>query len=63
MTSDQALARLMAIHTRIQWIANEEARSVWLASGLAKNGYFMPERTRLIEEAEKILDRLEGKDA
>jgi hypothetical protein len=54
------LSKLAAIHQRVQWMADEEARSAW-AGGLAARGIFLDEKERLIDEAERILDELEGK--
>lgn len=59
MDRDRLEARLLAIHKRVQWIANEEARSVWI-NGWAAQGGLDPERTRLLDEAESILDQLSG---
>ena len=60
MIEDEKLlwARLKRIGERMSWIANEEARSAWV-DGLAARGMFQPERDRLIEEVEKILDKLQ----
>jgi hypothetical protein len=53
-------ARLLAIHQRMAWIANEEARSAWL-KGAAAQGHFLDEKERLIDETDRILDKLIGK--
>jgi hypothetical protein len=50
--------RLVAIHNRVQWMADEEARSAWVG-GLAGQGHFLPEKERLIDETDKILDQLD----
>jgi hypothetical protein len=52
--------RLAAIHQRIQWMADAEARSTWV-KGWASDGHLWTEKERLIAEAERILDELEGK--
>ena len=57
MNEQQLNERLTAIHKRLQWIADEEARSAWV-NGLAARGVFELERDRLIEETEQILDKL-----
>ena len=49
--------RLGQIYKRIQAIADEEARSA-LVNGWAAQGNLMPEKLRLIEEADRILDDL-----
>lgn len=49
--------RLIDIHNRVQWIADEEARSVWVR-GFAARGGFEPHRDNLLDEADKIIDRL-----
>jgi hypothetical protein len=54
------LSKLAAIHQRVQWMADEEARSAWVG-GLAARGIFLDEKERLIAEAERILDELEQK--
>jgi len=51
--------RLAAIHKRVQWMADEEARSAWV-NGQASRGALMPAKMELINEAEKILDRIEA---
>lgn len=53
------MARLAAIHKRVEWMANEEARSVWVR-GLAARGVHLKEKEQLLEETEKLLDRLRG---
>ena len=51
--------RLGQIHGRVQWMADEEARSAWVG-GEAARGVLMPEKMKLIEEAEQVLDRIEA---
>lgn len=52
-------ARLTQIHDRIQWLADEEARAAWV-KGAAADGRFWPEKLRLLDEAEALLDKLEA---
>lgn len=52
------MARLAAIHKRVQWMADEEARSAWV-NGPAAQGHFLDEKERLIEEADRVLNELE----
>lgn len=54
---DRLVWRLGALHDRINKIADIEARSA-LVGGWAAQGNLMPEKERLIDEAEKILDKL-----
>lgn len=56
---DRLLQRLTAIHQRIQWMADEEARSAWV-NGLAAQGIYFEEKERLLEEAESILNQIQG---
>jgi len=49
--------RLSHIHKRVQWIANEEARSVWV-QGFAARGGLMPEKIKLLDETDSVLDKL-----
>jgi hypothetical protein len=55
--ADKLAARLLAIHRRMEWIADEEARSAWVR-GLAAQGHFLDEKERLIDETDRILDDL-----
>lgn len=55
---DRLNERLLSIHKRLQRIADEEARSAWM-KGVAASGAYAEEKVKLIDEAEKILDRLE----
>lgn len=50
--------RLAAIHRRVQWMADEEARAA-LVGGRAADGAFLDEKERLCEETDRILDELE----
>ncbi len=49
--------RLEAIHKRVQWMANEEARAAWVG-GIAARGEFLAEKERLLDETDRILDEL-----
>jgi hypothetical protein len=55
----QIQARLTQIHNRIQWLADEEARAAWV-KGAAADGRFWPEKLRLLDEADALLDKLEA---
>lgn len=57
---DVLLARLAAIHDRVNWMADREAAVAWIRSP-ASEGAFQPSKDALIAEAERILDKLEGK--
>ncbi len=59
MTEEQLNARLDALHARLAWISNTEARAAWV-NGFGANGEFDPERTRIIDEADRILDELQA---
>lgn len=52
-------ARLKSLHKRLQWIADEEARSAWV-NGLAAGGLHEEERDSLLEKVERALDELEA---
>lgn len=55
---EQALnKRLDAIHDRIKWIANAEEKAAWV-NGIAAQGVHDPERERLLNETDRILDEL-----
>jgi|ERR1700733_760168 len=49
-------ARLADIHTRVNWLADREARAVSLRGSAVG---FWEEKKRLLEEADAILDKLE----
>lgn len=51
-------ARLLVLHDRLQWIADEEARAAWVR-GYGAAGEFQEEREKNIAEAEEILERLD----
>lgn len=57
MTIDEALEAVGRIHNRVNEIAKLEARSA-LVNGWAAQGHLMPEKERLIQQAEDILDQL-----
>jgi hypothetical protein len=52
--------RLEVIHKRVQWMADAEARAAWVR-GLGARGEFLPEKERLLDETDRILDELEAK--
>ena len=54
-TTDRHNQRLTDIHDRMAWIARTEARAV-LIGGHGSSGEFDPERQRLIEETDRLLD-------
>ncbi len=54
----QLWKRLEHIHARIQWMADAEARAA-MVGGEAANGQFWPEKLRLCDETDRILDELE----
>jgi hypothetical protein len=54
--------RLAQIHDRVNWMADQEARSAWVG-GPAAQGIFLDAKERLIDEAERILDQLEADNA
>jgi hypothetical protein len=54
---DQLLLRLRHIAERVQWMANAEARAAWV-QGLGAHGEFWEEKKRLLDETDKILDRI-----
>ncbi|MFC3179549.1 hypothetical protein [Cypionkella sinensis] len=55
----QIQARLTQIHNRIQWLADAEARAAWV-NGAAADGRFWPEKLKLLDEADALLDKLEA---
>ena len=57
---DMMLARLSAIHKRVNWMADREAAAAWIRSA-SSEGAFQPSKDALIAEAEHILDKLGGK--
>ena len=59
MTEEELNARLDAIHARLQWISDAEARAAWV-NGLAARGILDTERERLIQETERVLDDLQA---
>ena len=52
-------ARLKRLHERLQWIANEEARSAWV-KGEAAAGIHEAERDQIIEKVERAVEELEA---
>lgn len=55
---ERLMSRLAQIHQRVQWMADEEARSAWV-NGAAANGLFFDEKERLLNEADRVLGELE----
>jgi hypothetical protein len=55
---EEYLLKRLADHTRIQWMADAEARSAWVR-GTAARGVHTAEKERLLEKTERILDELE----
>lgn len=55
-------SRLIGIHQRVQWMADEDVRFT-LINGWAAREIYMESKERLIDEAELVLDALEGKGA
>ena len=53
-------SRLFGIYRRVQWMANDDIRSV-LVNGWAARENYMATKERLVGEAERLLDELEGK--
>lgn len=51
--------KLEIIHRRVEWMTKEEGRSA-LFNGIAAQGHFMDEKMRLLDEVERILDKLEA---
>ena len=49
---------LSAIHERVQWMADEEARAAWVG-GRAADGIFLAKKERLCDATDRILDELE----
>ncbi len=54
------LRRLDAIHKRVQWIADAEARAAWIR-GIGARGEYLAEMERLVDETDRILAELERK--
>jgi hypothetical protein len=55
MTDGELQAKLAYIHRRLQTISEQEAAAVWIR-GLAASGIHEPERDKLIEATERLLD-------
>jgi hypothetical protein len=53
----ELLARLDSIHRRVEWMATTEGRAA-LVKGIGANGEFWPEKKRLLDETDRILDEL-----
>jgi hypothetical protein len=54
----QLWARLTAIHSRIKWMADREMQAASV-NGEVADGHFWPEKLRLCDETDRILDQLE----
>ncbi|WP_428929718.1 hypothetical protein [Marinibacterium sp. SX1] len=48
-------AEIERLHKRLEWISEEEARSA-LVGGIAAQGSFQPERDRIIQRTDELLD-------
>ncbi|MGY5780309.1 hypothetical protein [Rhizobium sp. LEGMi135b] len=57
MTEDDLNRRLDALHSRLKWIADTEARAAWI-QGYGAKGEFDQERTKILADAENVLDQL-----
>ena len=65
VTRDRVTAmreRLAAIHRRVQWIADEEYYPIATRDAAARQA-FLAEKKRLLDEAEKIIEGLEGPES
>ena len=56
---ERLIHRLAGLHDRVKKIANREARTSVVA-GWAAEGHSLPDKERLIDEVEKLVDRLIG---
>ncbi len=54
---DRLEGKLKVIHKRIQWIADEEAKSA-VVNGVVARGHFSKEKDDLITRSEKALDEI-----
>ena len=54
------LHRLDVIHSRVQWMADTEARAAWIG-GFGASGELLAAKERLLDETERILAELEKK--
>ena len=57
MTEAELNDRLDALHGRLAWISDVEARAAWI-NGYGSHGEFDAERDKLIAAAEAVLDAL-----
>lgn len=56
---DQIVKRLEATHKRVQWMADQEARAIWVG-GVGARGEYLKEKESLLDETERLLDKLDG---
>lgn len=59
MNEDELNQRLQALHHRLQWITDTEARAAWI-DGFGAHGEFDNERTKIIAAAEAVLGALQA---
>lgn len=59
MNENELNQRLQALHHRLQWITDTEARAAWI-NGFGAQGEFDSERTKIIAAAEAVLDALQA---
>lgn len=57
MNEDELNKRLDALYARLTWISDTEARAAWIR-GYGANGEFDQERTKILTDAEDVLDQL-----
>ncbi|MCG5486827.1 MAG: hypothetical protein KK482_24550 [Sinorhizobium meliloti] len=57
MTEDELNKRLDALHARLTWISDTEGRAAWIQA-YGANGEFDQERTKILTDAEDVLDQL-----
>lgn len=59
LTEEQIRSRLHHIHTRLAWIAKQEAKAARYG-GFGARGEFSEEHARLIAETDQLLDLLKA---
>jgi hypothetical protein len=57
MTEEELNRRLDALHHRLKWITDTEARAAWI-QGYGAKGEFDQERIKILADAENVLDQL-----
>ncbi|USJ28607.1 hypothetical protein [Ensifer adhaerens] len=57
MNEDELNKRLDALHARLKWISDKEERAAWIR-GYGAIGEFDQERTKILSDAEDVLDHL-----